>query len=300
MNLCREKGYKEQEFTFLSHEINNPRGIIIIAYGVAESAERYNYLASQLNLDNYNVYVINHINHGPYCNSNLLGHWEKHDFDGCLFNINVLYKKLKSQFRHLNFILLGHSMGSFMAQKYFLLYPNDFNGLILSGCAKSDFIFKFGALFSSFLAIFNNKHKRMPIINNLSFASFNKKFKPNKTSCDWLCKDEDICKHYESTKHIGFIATSGFYKEFYTSIAKIPNKAYKKLFSKDFPILLIGGKEDMVSNRGKKLIKLYEFYAKQSNDISYKLFDDDRHEIFNETDKDMVIDYVKTWLRRIK
>ena len=56
----------------------------------------------------------------------------------------------------------------------------------------------------------------------------------------------------------------------------------------------------MVSNRGKKLIKLYEFYAKQSNDISYKLFDNDRHEIFNETDKDMVIDYVKTWLRRIK
>ena len=38
MNLCREKGYKEQEFTFLSHEINNPRRIIIIAYGVAESA----------------------------------------------------------------------------------------------------------------------------------------------------------------------------------------------------------------------------------------------------------------------
>ena len=95
-------------------------------------------------------------------------------------------------------------------------------------------------------------------------------------------------------------ALNAFYKEFYTSIAKIPNKAYKKLFSKDFPILLIGGKEDMVSNRGKKLIKLYEFYAKQSNDISYKLFDNDRHEIFNETDKDMVIDYVKTWLRRIK
>ena len=74
---------------------------------------------------------------------------------------------------------------------------------------------------------------------------------------------------------------------------------YDNLFKKDYPILLVGGSDDMVSNRGKKLIDLKDYYAKQSDKVSYKIYENDRHEILNEDDRDVVIKDIVDWLKNI-
>ena len=55
----------------------------------------------------------------------------------------------------------------------------------------------------------------------------------------------------------------------------------------------------MVSNRGKKLIALKDYYALQSNNVSYKLYEKDRHEILNEKDRDVVIKDIVEWLKKL-
>ena len=290
------EGYQNQSFFVESYEINQPKAVVILVHGVAECASRYQHVATILNQAGMNVYIADHIGHGQNVETSALGHWEKGDFDGCVFNVHVLYQQKRKVFPTLPFFLLGHSMGSFMAQKYQYLYPNQFQGIILTGCAKADALFKFGHFFASLMAMLHKKTTRMPIIDRLSFGAFNKKFRPNQTNCDWLCKDKEICQWYQDTPYVGFVGTAGFYQEFYKNVSKIPNRKYKHVIDQDQPLLLLGGKEDMVSNRGKKLKKLARFYQKQSNQVQFYLFDHLRHEIFNEPEKQEVFDILIPWM----
>lgn len=286
-------------YSYYSYEVENPVMNLIVAHGLAEDAIRYEYFAKKLNEEKINVYVINHIAHGEDYTNTELGHWVEGDFDNCLSNINDLTDLVKSTHPHLPCVLMGHSMGSFMVQKFELLYPKRFNGHILMGCAKADALFKLGNFAAKFFALFAKPKKRLKIMNTLAFGSFNKAFKPNKTDFDWLSKNVENCITYDNMRTCGYICTVSFYKEFYKNVSQIPNKKYDNLFSKNYPILLVGGSMDMVSNKGKKLLDLKDYYSHQSNNVSYKLYEDDRHEILNEDDKDLVIKDIIDWLKKL-
>ena len=286
-------------YSYYAYEVESPIMNVIVAHGLAEDAIRYEYFAQKLNEDNINVYLINHIAHGADYTNTELGHWEEGDFDKCLSNINDLAILVKHSNPNIPCVLMGHSMGSFMVQKYELLYPNRFNGHILMGAAKADSLFKLGYIASKFFAFFSKPKKRLKIMDTLAFGSFNKAFKPNKTDFDWLSKNVDNCIAYDHMRTCGFICTASFYKEFYKNVSQIPNKEYDSLFSKNYPILLVGGSEDMVSNRGKKLKELSNYYSLQSNNVTTIIYEGDRHEILNEDDRDNVIEDIKEWLKKI-
>ena len=284
-------------FSYYTYEVDNPTYIVVVAHGLAEDAIRYEYFAKKLNEQNISVYCINHLAHGVDYTNLELGHWVKSDFDRCLSNINALRDIIKNDHKNVPMILMGHSMGSFMVQKFELLYPSKFEGHILMGCAKADALFKLGNVAINILSLFNKDTKRLKIMDTLTFGSFNKAFKPNKTEHDWLTKDVEICNIYHDMRTCGFICTTSFYKEFYNNVSQIPNKKYDNLFSKDYPILIVGGSEDLVSNRGQKLIALEEYYKKQSNKVTRILYENDRHEILNEFDKDKVIEDIINWIK---
>ena len=54
------------------------------------------------------------------------------------------------------------------------------------------------------------------------------------------------------------------------------------------PILLIGGSKDPVSNFGKGLQSLFEKYKKAGLNVTLKMYEDARHEVLNETNKQEV------------
>lgn len=78
------------------------------------------------------------------------------------------------------------------------------------------------------------------------------------------------------------------------------NQAEKKgLTPKDLPIYLVAGKEDPVGNFGKSVENLCQFYKKQGiQDVELKLYENDRHEILNEVDKDVVYEDILKWIER--
>ncbi len=286
-------------YSYYAYEVVNPKMNLIIAHGLAEDAIRYEYFAKRLNSVGISVYAINHIAHGADYTNLELGHWESGDFDNCLSNINSLTTSVKKHNPNIPCILMGHSMGSFMVQKFELLYPKRFNAHILMGCAKADNLFKMGYYASKFFNLFSKPKKRLKIMNTLAFGSFNKAFKPNKTDFDWLSKDVEECIKYDQMRTCGYICTASFYKEFYSNVSQIPNEKYDSLFNKNYPILIVGGSKDMVSNNGKKLLALSDYYSKQSDMVTTKLYENDRHEILNETDKEQVIDDIINWLKNV-
>jgi alpha-beta hydrolase superfamily lysophospholipase len=94
-------------------------------------------------------------------------------------------------------VLLGHSMGSFIAQDFLMRNPQNAVALILSGSsfpARRQLIP--GHWIARLLAWRQGPRARSTLLNQMGFASFNKRFAPNRTEFDWLSRDESEVDRY--------------------------------------------------------------------------------------------------------
>ena len=66
---------------------------------------------------------------------------------------------------------------------------------------------------------------------------------------------------------------------------------------KNLPIHICAGEMDPVGNYGKAPKSVYEDYKKAGiKDVTLKLYPEDRHEILNELDQDVVYNDLLKWL----
>ena len=168
----------------------NIKGVIQIAHGMTETALRYSYFAEKLNEAGFVVYANDHRGHGnTACTKEELGYIADEDgFHWMVEDLKELTDIIKMQYPNVPLILFGHSMGSFLSQRYIQLYGDKIDGLILSGTnGIPKKITKIGRLIAGCeIKLYGRKHISK-VMDKLSFGDFNSNFKPNRTQYDWLC-----------------------------------------------------------------------------------------------------------------
>ena len=71
------------------------------------------------------------------------------------------------------------------------------------------------------------------------------------------------------------------------------------MIPKDLPILLVSGDQDPVGGMGKGVQQAFDAYKKAGIlNVQMHLFENDRHEILNETDHGKVDEYILSWLNQ--
>lgn len=276
-------------------KIKAPMASIIICHGMSEHSERYEEFALYLNKLKFNVYAIDNIGHSERNKENL-GHFEKEDFQKCVDNLATLRKNIETK---LPVFLLGHSMGSFICQSFLCQYSHLIDGVVLSGSNGPDVMFKLGSFVASTLFVFSNNKKQNKFLDNLSFGSYNKQFKPNKTRFDWLSRDEREVKKYIEDEYCGFVCTTGFYKTFFKGLSNLFKRKNINNIRKDLPIYIFSGDEDPVGHNGKGVKKLADLYQKIGiSSVEMKLYQGGRHEMFNETNKEEVYKDVSSFFQK--
>jgi alpha-beta hydrolase superfamily lysophospholipase len=71
-----------------------------------------------------------------------------------------------------------------------------------------------------------------------------------------------------------------------------------KKIPQELPIFMIAGTEDPIGNYGESLKLLKNIYNQNGiKTVDLKLYDDCRHELFNEKNSDEVINDVVTWIQ---
>ena len=195
---------------------------------------------------------------------------------------------------------MGHSMGSFMVQKYELLYPNRFNGHILMGAAKADSLFKLGYYASLFFGFFSKPKKRLKIMNTLAFGSFNKAFKPNKTDFDWLCADEEELQKYMLDSACADSISSGLFWQLLSSMRYTGSKSAYQNWKKDMPVLLLSGEKDPVGDftKGVRRVEAAMKNVGMKN-VTVQFLPEARHDIFHEVKSECakkVVQLIKNWI----
>ena len=109
-----------------------PRAMVQVLHGMAEHIDRYERMAKALNEQGYCVAGRNHRGHGK--DAETLGYFaDQNGWDAILEDAHDLSLFLKQQYPGAPLILLGHSMGSFLAREYAIRYGSELDGLILSG-----------------------------------------------------------------------------------------------------------------------------------------------------------------------
>ncbi|MFH0867463.1 MAG: alpha/beta hydrolase [Bacteroidota bacterium] len=276
------------------------KAVLQIVHGMAEHASRYDEFARFLNENAYAVYASDHLGHGltAGCPENT-GHFA--DSDGWNLVVNdceKLNEIIRSEQAELPVFLLGHSMGSFITRDMISQNTKNFKGVILSGTSWNPYLLLvFGKMVAKIQKLFSGKKHRSKLLDNLSFSSFNSKFKPNRTAFDWLSCVPEFVDRYVKDEYCGFVCSAGFFDDMFGGIIKIQkNKVIRKTPS-NLPVLLACGENDPVGNFTKGVKQLYKAYKNcRVKDIELKIYFQGRHEILNEVNRKEVYSDMLRWM----
>lgn len=297
-----DEGVKIYSYKWSPENDSAIKGVVQISHGMAEMSSRYAGFAEFLTDNGYIVYSNDHRGHGKTAkNLEDIGYLGESDgFKWMIEDMHELTGIIKKENPDLPVVLFGHSMGSFLTQGYIEQYGKELNGAILSGSnGKQGLILTIGKIIAKGEMKKIGRKGRSELLNNMSFGSYNKSFNPCRTDFDWLSRDAKIVDKYIDDPYCGGVFTASFYYDFLNGLSQIEKRKNIEQIPKDLPIYIFSGALDPVGKNGKGIAKLVDIY-KQLNirDVTFKLYEDGRHEMLNELNKDEVMKDILTWLSK--
>lgn len=277
-----------------------PIGVLQIVHGMAEYIDRYDNFAKYMTEHGFNVIGHDHLGHGhSVSDEHDYGFFAEENGDKIIIeDMHSVTQYAREKWEELPNFILGHSMGSFCLRQYLTKYSNDVFGAIIMG---TGWIPSAAAMLGKTIATNTCKskgsHTVNPLLIKLTLEPYNKPFAPARTNCDWLSRDEKQVDLYVNDKLCGFDFTAGAYKDFFTVLEKIAKNRQLIGMRKSLPILITSGSVDPVGGKKacEKLNAQYKRYG--IDDVTLKLWENDRHEILNELDKSDVYQYIYNWLK---
>jgi len=275
-----------------------PRAVIMLAHGMAEHSGRYGRLAQALCDEGYGFYAPDLRGHGRTAEGAILGHYADRDgWAKVVGDLASLNHYIGQQHPEIPIVLLGHSMGSYIAQAYLLHHSASLHGAILSGSNfKPVALYRAARQIARFERLRQGSTGRSALINWLSFGSFNQKFKPTRTAFDWLSRDPVEVDKYVHDPLCGFRCTNQLWVDLLGGLQQISKASNLAQIDPGLPLLVIGGECDPVSD-GKRLKDLADALRDAgSRHLQLTIYPQARHELFNETNRDEVTTDVLAWI----
>lgn len=266
------------DIVFFEWPVADPKAVIQIAHGLGEHARRYDHMAAVLNRAGFSVYADDHRGHGQTGlgqvaskQTKKLGNLGPGGMDAAYKQVADFSKLIKKENPGKPLVLIGHSWGSFIAQKIINKQSDIYDAVVLSGSALT-----------------------MP--GYLATGDFNKVWKklPGSTGYEWLSRDVEVQKKFVSDP-LTFLAAAMQVLGVKNSL-KMLGKPSKTVRS-ELPILVQVGEADPIGGEYSNKA-LVEAYRKNSGiqDIELFVYHEARHEIYNELNKDEILQDLIDWI----
>jgi len=277
----------------------DPRGIIQIAHGMTEHAGVYTDFIAALLEAGYGVYAHDHKGHGKTVKREEdYGHFEPNvGWNEAVSDVIFVSETIRKE-QTCPLFLLGHSMGSFLSRRAVQLKGELYDGFLISGTGGNPGILgSIGHKVATIEMKLRGAKTKSPMLNFLSFGNFNSHFKPNRTEFDWLSSDNSQVDKYIADPLCGFICTTSFYRELFSGVLEVNKLDEFKKTPKNLPIHIFSGDRDPVGDMGKGVKEVYENYKKcDVRDVTLRLYENGRHEMFHEVNRDEVFQDLISWL----
>ncbi len=275
-------------------------GVLQIFHGMVEFIERYEETAEYLTEKGFVVVGNDHLGHGTsIVSKEEYGFFcEENGNAVVLGDLRKLHKKTRNKWPGVPYFILGHSMGSFLLRQYLSMYGDELDGAVIMGTGTQPApVLKAGQKLCTLFAKLRGWHYRSRLIDSMAFGGYNKRFRPGRTDKDWLTKDGTIVDAYLADERCTFRFTVNGYYNLFVSIEDACSRETMEKMPKDLPVLFMSGAEDPVGDFGKGVEQVRrQFEAAGLTDVTWILYENDRHEILNETDRAVVLRDLYAWL----
>ena len=273
-----------------------PRGVVQVAHGLAEHAARYGRLAGALTGRGLAVYADDHRGHGQTAGADDLGFFaEREGWRKCVGDLWSLNRRIAADHAGLPIVLLGHSMGSFMAQDFVADHSDAIAALVLSGSnGPPPAIAGIGRMIARIERLRQGARGKSALLQSLMFGDFNKRFKPARTPFDWLSRDPAEVDAYIADPLCGFEFSNQLAVDLLDALGPLLKPERLARIRKDLPVYIFSGSDDPV---GANLPALAAAYRNAGlTRVDMRVYTGARHETLNETNRDEVTADLVAWI----
>ncbi|WNG87894.1 alpha/beta hydrolase [Mycobacterium sp. ITM-2016-00317] len=247
-----------------------PRGVVVLAHGYAEHARRYDHVAARFGEAGLVTYALDHRGHGRSGGKRVY----LRDMSEYTGDFHTLVQIAATENPGLKLVVLGHSMGGGIVFTYGVEHPDDYDAMVLSGPAV-------------------DAHASVPPARVL-LAKVLGRIAPGlpveNLPADAVSRDPQVVAAYEEDPmvHHGKLP-AGVGRALIGVGETMPQRAA----AITAPLLIVHGDRDaLIPVQGSR--KLVDCIG--STDVHLKEYPGLYHEVFNEPEKDTVLDDVTAWI----
>lgn len=259
--------------------------VLQISHGMTEHIGRYETLAEVMTEAGVAVAGFDLRGHGKNEGDKKCASFGEGGWNCALEDIHIFYELMRKEFPETKHYMLGFSLGSFLLREYLTEYANDqIDGAIIMGTGNQP-----AFVLSILISVIRGEIKKAgwdqttPLVQNLSFGTYNNKFKPNRTSSDWLCADEVQLDQYIADELCRKDISAGLFADLLESMKRTGAKKSCANWRKDLPVLILSGSDDPVGNMGKGVQAFYkQLKANGLQQVRMELFSGARHDLLHE------------------
>lgn len=171
----------------------NVKAVLQIAHGMAEHSLLYVDFAKHIASNGYAVAINDHLGHGKSVSEGgAYGYFGKGGCQNMVKDMHKLYTLMREDYPAVPYIMMGHSMGSFLARSYTAQYGSELNAAIYLGtCGNlSPAVFAAEKLLGN--AIVKKRVKRVTTLFSQSF--------PPENIIRRLCRPEPQMTGFHATR----------------------------------------------------------------------------------------------------
>ena len=271
-----------------------------LCHGMVEFIDRYDAFAKYLN--EHGIYVVghDHLGHGKSVSEGgTFGYFcEQDPATVVVRDVHRLKKITEEQYPQVPYIILGHSMGSFIARNYLCRYGSGIDGAVIvgTGMQPAGLIFASKAMAGMQKLFCGSKHVSH-FIDKAAFGGYNKRIDSPRTSSDWLSRNTENVDRYIADGMCGFTFTVNGFQTLFELIRRLQKQENLEKVPQNLPILMISGAEDPVGDYGKGVHKACDSLKRAGvKNITVKLYENDRHELLNEDDAETAMEDIWQWI----
>lgn len=281
-------------------DAEKPVCILQIVHGMAEYIDRYDEFAAYLADRGVLVVGDDHLGHGlsvhpgePY------GYFCKEDAPTVLVRDEHRLKKItQEQYPGIPYLILGHSMGSFITRNYLLRYGTGIDGAIIMGTGMQPKpVLKLAIAISTLQGLLLGGKHVSRFVDQLAFGVYNKRIEHPATPFDWLSRNEENVRNYIEDPLCGFVFTANGFQTLFRLICQLHDKDRLRRMPHNLPVLFVSGTDDPVGDYGRAVEQVYRSFKESGmRNVQIKLYPGDRHELLNEVDREDVYGDIYRWI----
>lgn len=276
--------------------------VVQIVHGMAEYVERYEEFAEFLTDRGIVVTGEDHLGHGRSVGENgRFGYFCEQDPATVLVrDVHRLKKMTQELYPDVPYVILGHSMGSFITRNYMCRYGTGIAAAVVMGTGmQSVAALKLSKAVVRVQGFFCGAAHVSRLIDKLAFGSYNRRIGQPRTSCDWLSRDGERVDKYINDPMCGFVFTVNGFSALFELISRLYSPKNLERIPKGLPTFMVSGTGDPVGGYGKGVQRAYDSLLKCGmKNLELKLYEGGRHELLNETNRGEVMQDVYDWIER--